>query len=335
MNNNSNIEPLVSILMLTYNHENYIAQAIESVLAQKTTFPFQLVIGDDCSTDRTSEICRQYLSRFPDKIVHLSGYENLGLGRNFMRSFKACSGKYVAICEGDDFWIHQDKLQIQINFLESNNDFSICFHRIMNYYPEDGSKSLSNPSQKLVSDIFDLSVKNFIVNVSCVFRNKLFDPPEWFANISTYDYAAHMINAQFGKIRFIPKTMAVYRQHKLAIWSRANQVKKSQISLDVRKNLIDFFADKPEILEGLKSAYAKIALNRINYCLKLGNIEEATKTRNVLSSIYSNEQIESVILEMRKTNGASKRIINFVKSIASFFRIHLSKLYPLPQLKLN
>jgi glycosyltransferase involved in cell wall biosynthesis len=331
----SNNTPLVSILMLTYNHESYIAQAIESVLSQKTTFPFELVIGDDCSTDRTTEICRQYLNRFPGKIVLLSGNENLGLGRNFMRSFKTCNGKYMAICEGDDFWIHPDKLQIQIDFLENNPDFSICFHRIMNYYPEDGSKSLSNPSQKPVSDIFDLSVKNFIVNVSCVFRNKLFELPEWFSNISTYDYAVHMINAQFGKIRFIPKTMAVYRQHKLAIWSRANQVKKSQISLDVRKNLIDFFADKPEILRGLKSAYAKIAINKINYCMKLGNIEEANKTRIDLSKMYSNEQIEEINLEMKKANGTSKKMFNFVKSIASFFRIQLSKLYPLPQLKLK
>jgi len=326
--------PLVSVLMLTYNQEDYIAQAIESVLAQKTNFNFQLVIGEDCSTDGTSEICRKYKNRFPEKIILLLSNANLGLGRNFMRTFNACEGKYLAICEGDDFWIHPSKLQLQVDFLEKNPEFSICFHRIMNYFPEDGSKSLSNPSQKRVTGIVDLSRKNFISNVSCMYRNKLFELPEWFSKISTYDYAMHMLNAQFGKIAYIPKIMAVYRQHKNAIWSRNLPEKKFQIAMDVRKNLIDYFQDKPEILIGLKDAYANNAIAKIRCCKKSQNEEELLKTWKSLLEIHPEWILEKLIYDSSVEKSFYKKIKKIMQNFLTFFRIQLSKLYPLPQLRL-
>lgn len=115
-------EPLVSVKMLTYNHAPYIAQAIEGVLMQKTTFPFELVIGEDCSTDGTREIVFDYAKRYPDVIRVLTSEQNVGANENGTRVNAVLRGKYIAWCEGDDYWHRDDKLQMQVDYLESHPD---------------------------------------------------------------------------------------------------------------------------------------------------------------------------------------------------------------------
>lgn len=112
--------PLVSVKMITYNHELYIAQAIEGVLMQETDFPIELVIGEDCSTDRTREIVFEYQKKHPDIIRVIASDKNVGAKRNSLRVENACRGKYIAFCEGDDYWHYPLKLQKQINILETN-----------------------------------------------------------------------------------------------------------------------------------------------------------------------------------------------------------------------
>lgn len=114
------INPLVSVKMITYNHAPYISQAIEGVLMQKTNFPFELVIGEDCSTDGTREIVLDYQKRYSNIIRIITSEKNVGAKRNSLRAIKACRGKYIAFCEGDDYWHHPNKLQKQINYLEKN-----------------------------------------------------------------------------------------------------------------------------------------------------------------------------------------------------------------------
>ncbi|HME41680.1 MAG TPA: glycosyltransferase [Syntrophorhabdales bacterium] len=113
-------EPLVSILMLTYNHAPFIAQAIEGVLQQQTNFPFQLIIGEDCSTDGTREIVFEYQEEHSDIIRVVTSDRNVGVTENLCRTGKACRGKYVAFCEGDDYWHHPHKLQKQMDYMESH-----------------------------------------------------------------------------------------------------------------------------------------------------------------------------------------------------------------------
>lgn len=119
--------PLVSISMLTYNHAPYIARAIEGVLQQKTTFLFELVIGEDCSTDNTSEIISEYHKKHPDIIRVITSDENIGATRNGIRTLKACQGKYLAFCEGDDYWHHPYKLQKQADYLEHHEDCGLVY----------------------------------------------------------------------------------------------------------------------------------------------------------------------------------------------------------------
>ncbi len=120
-------KPLVSVKMITYNHEPFIAQAIEGVLQQKTNFPFELVIGEDCSTDGTREIVFEYQKKHPDIIRVITSDSNVGMSKNGLRTTRGCQGKYLAYCEGDDFWQSPDKLQKQADYLEGHPECGLVF----------------------------------------------------------------------------------------------------------------------------------------------------------------------------------------------------------------
>lgn len=119
--------PLVSVKMITYNHAPYIAQAIEGVLQQTTNFPIELIIGEDCSTDDTRKIVLEYQKRHPDIIRVLTSEKNVGMKMNGLRVMKACRGRYVAFCEGDDYWHHPYKLQKQVDYLEQNPECGLVY----------------------------------------------------------------------------------------------------------------------------------------------------------------------------------------------------------------
>ena len=131
----------VSVLMLAYNQERYIGEAIRSVMLQQTDFPFELVIGNDGSGDRTGAICREWQKRYADRIVLIDRPKNIGLIPNFMQTYPLCKGNYIAICEGDDFWTDKSKLQRQVDFLDTHPDYVLCFHRVINYYADKGTKA--------------------------------------------------------------------------------------------------------------------------------------------------------------------------------------------------
>ena len=116
-------KPLLSILMITYNHESYIEQAIKGVFSQKVNFPVEFVISNDCSTDKTHQKIEEILKDSPENftIKYYNHTENLGMMENFIFSLKQCHGKYIALCEGDDYWIDNNKLQKQVNFLAAND----------------------------------------------------------------------------------------------------------------------------------------------------------------------------------------------------------------------
>lgn len=121
--------PLVSVCMTTYNHEAYLAEAIESILAQQTSFAVELVLGEDCSTDHTAEICRAYVAKYPGRVRLVDGPVNIGWRANYRRTFDACRGRYVAYCDGDDWWCDPRKLQMQVDLLESDPAYGMCYTR--------------------------------------------------------------------------------------------------------------------------------------------------------------------------------------------------------------
>ncbi len=127
-------EPLVSVKMITYNHAPYIAQAIEGILGQRTKFPIELVIGEDCSTDGTREIVFEYQKRYPDIIRVITSDKNVGMKKNGYRTTKACRGKYLAFCEGDDYWVDPEKLQKQVGYMEEHPECGMVLADCDLYY---------------------------------------------------------------------------------------------------------------------------------------------------------------------------------------------------------
>lgn len=201
--------------MLTYNQELYIKQAIDSVLMQETNFNFQLVIGEDFSTDSTREICETYANRFPNKIKLLKALpENIGLIKNYIRTIKACNGKYIAICDGDDYWIDTYKLQKQVDFLEANPNYAIVGTGLNKIDKNDTIKTAIKHKTKKSFSFEDLILDNFIASVTVMFRNvQMADPlPSWISKFPYGDYPTYLWTIkERGKIFMLNDVTAVYR----------------------------------------------------------------------------------------------------------------------------
>ncbi|MDQ4121025.1 MAG: glycosyltransferase [Acidobacteriota bacterium] len=220
-------KPLVTVWCSTYNHQKYIAQAIEGFVMQKTNFEVEIYIHDDASTDNTANIVREYAARYPQIKAICQTENKFSVDKSYLNRtmFAKAQGKYIAMCEGDDYWTDPHKLQKQVEFLEANPDFSICFHAVKIIYEDENKEpDVTNKNQVETVAFEDLALKNFIHTVSCVFRNNSLEMPEWFGKISAGDYVLHLLNAQYGKIRFINEVMAVYRVHKGGFWSANNFV---------------------------------------------------------------------------------------------------------------
>jgi glycosyltransferase involved in cell wall biosynthesis len=209
----------VSVSMITYNHEKFIAQAVESVLMQKANFEYELVIGEDCSTDNTRQILLEYQKKYPDKIRLLLPEKNLGMPKNAINTLQASRGQYIAALEGDDYWTDPLKLQKQVDFLEANPEYSGAFHDIQ-LLESDGS--WGNP-RKCIQDFkerVDITLEDTISKTSpfhtssFIFRSNSLKLPKEFSRYTSGDMAIFMIVASQGKLRRIPNNMSVYRKHK-------------------------------------------------------------------------------------------------------------------------
>ena len=218
------------IVCITYNQGLFIRQALNSFLMQKTNFPFEVIIGDDCSTDSTPRIIKEYSKKYPEIIKPILREENIGATQNFVDTLSRAKTKYLAICEGDDYWTDPLKLQKQVDFLESHPDYSICFHPVEVKW-EDGSYPDSifpNDKTRFYKDTLELSdllKHNFIQTNSVMYRwrfhkDSLSLIPD---NILPGDWFLHLLHAQVGKIGFIPDVMAVYRKHNGGIWYGASE----------------------------------------------------------------------------------------------------------------
>jgi glycosyltransferase involved in cell wall biosynthesis len=243
--------------MITYNHEQFIEQAIKGVVNQKTTYPFELIIGEDASTDNTRAICKQWAEKFPTIIKLLPGKKRLGMMPNFLRTLDACKGKYIALCDGDDYWIDPGKLQEQIIFLETNPDYALCCHRI--YIKKDGKKpkldekDIYMPATEATYTI-EMMAKhgNLVASPSVVYRNNLFPSfPAWFNQSPIGDYVLHMLNARFGKIKYFPEPMAVYRDHAKGAWGGRSIKDNAAVMMKVLEFLLTESFTEP-VKKGLR-----------------------------------------------------------------------------------
>src|ERR1043165_4327729 len=243
----STAPPKVSVLITTYNQEKLISQAVNSVLSQEVNFSYEIVIGEDASSDRTREIVVELGRQHPQKVRGLlrdpgEADRHIGLAGkiNYLTTLRACRGEYIANLDGDDYFTSPHKLQRQINFLETHPECVICFHNVAAIY-EDGSsgpEKLCPANQKEITGIEELLWGNFIPACSIMYRREpLVEIPDWFLTAKMGDWPLNILKAQHGKIGYIDKVMAAYRVHAGAIWSARKRSHQILTSLKVLDNI--------------------------------------------------------------------------------------------------
>jgi len=245
--------PVVSISCATYNHEKYINEALDGFLMQETDFPFEIVIGEDCSTDKTIKIIQQYKEEYPNIINLIAWPKNVGALKNWMTVLDACKGKYIANCEGDDYWISPFKLQKQVEVFESNSDCILCGTRVYVRRSESSTPYKIEPSvkpEKLLSisadDLFFDKVP--ILMVSRMFPKNIIKK---YIECVQYDPANRdfllklFIVSQAGKtpgaILCVDDVMGCYRENIGGVWAFNDDMYKKRSDLRVLEFAIQHF----------------------------------------------------------------------------------------------
>lgn len=254
--------PMVSVVMVAYNSAKYIEDAIRGVVNQRTKFRVQLIVSDDASTDDTEALVMKWRERYPDIVEYYRNPVNLGVQGNYLAAFRHCRGKYLAMCDADDYWTCRTKLARQVSYMEKHPECAICFHRVINYYEGTGEMSLSNGGGKVmqIHNAYDLSQRNVITNMSVLSRMSLLDfdnLPVWLGDVRLLDYAMHMLFAASrpeNTIHFFKRPMGVYRHSAEAIWTMTEKKARIQMAIDVRKHLIEEFAGRPDLVANLNTA---------------------------------------------------------------------------------
>jgi glycosyltransferase involved in cell wall biosynthesis len=238
---------MVSVCMITYNHELYIKDAIDGVLAQKADFSFELVIGEDASTDGTRSLCEHYARIFPEKIRLLPSVGNKGMMKNFVDTFLACEGKYIALCEGDDYWTDVSKLQKQVDFLQRDASCSFSSHHGRDFYVKE-NVFVDPPFFKSRICFADFAVHRCMIHtMSVVLRNEqplreLLASP-WVLELSGVDLLIYLFMTSHGRCAYcFSESMGVYRVHPGGSWQGlTHQVRFSKAENDLvlyRDNLV-------------------------------------------------------------------------------------------------
>ncbi|HET8860554.1 glycosyltransferase [Marivirga sp.] len=224
---------MVSVCMVTYNHGNYIKEAIESVLLQKANFDIRLIIGDDCSSDNTPQIVEKVKKNHPKGkwITYVRRECNIGMMANFIDLLSRCSGNYIALCDGDDFWTDPVKLQRQIDFLEANEDFVLSYHSVETEPRGKNFKMLKNYDHQF--DFRDTLKLKQGPTASMVFRNilKTKTLPSQFFKAKSADWALELWLLNFGKGFYFKEKMGVYRVHDQGV----SKVKKFRVNSEKAK----------------------------------------------------------------------------------------------------
>jgi glycosyltransferase involved in cell wall biosynthesis len=282
-------EEIVSICMITYNHEKYISQAIESILLQRCNFKIEIVIGEDCSIDNTRLICSEYAAKHP-QIKLLPSASNLGIIPNFIRTLQAGIGKYIAICEGDDYWTDPYKLQKQVDFLEANEDFGLIYTDAAIYIQESNTfnKSFSAYFEEIPSsgNIFHhLLLRNCIQTLTVVARKtSLMEAVAYLGDsINMFkmgDYPMWLEIARNSKIKYLNDITAVYRKSANSA-SSYYDIGKRYDFLQSCYDMQFYFCKKYNILDVQKKV--QIEYNRF-LCHRAFDLKEKITDKNILQS---------------------------------------------------
>jgi glycosyltransferase involved in cell wall biosynthesis len=235
--------------MITHNHEPYVAQAIDSILAQQCDFEFELIIGEDCSQDRTREICEDYARSLPGRVQLVTSAANVGMHRNLARIWDRARGKYIALCEGDDYWTDLRKLAKQVAFLEGRPDYTLCGAYTHKIRQADGGQwepagRVGPPAVKECYGLEDLILDYSFHTSSVLLRKEVVRFPDWFQDQYCADRPLYLLCAEQGPVGFIPEVMSVYRLHGTGVWAPTALVDKAEKGRRLFQTLDAYFAQR-------------------------------------------------------------------------------------------
>ena len=215
--------PRVSVIVLTYNHEQSIADAVKSVLVQRFSEPFEILIAEDHSTDQTRKVLANLAELYPQRFAVLDRGENLGLSRNLEDAFRRCRGQYISILEGDDAWIDPTKLKRVVTALDDHPKWTGCFHNCRVEYLDNSHNDEIKPGQGAVEElnVSSLIRRNVIPTYSAMTyrRGVVTEFPEWHRHLMNGDWGLHILHAAQGPIGFLSDVMTAYRVHAGGLWS--------------------------------------------------------------------------------------------------------------------
>ncbi|MBK2297078.1 MULTISPECIES: glycosyltransferase family 2 protein [Francisella] len=293
-------KPLLSVYCATYNHEKYISQAIDSFLMQETDFPFEIIINDDCSKDNTAKIVSEYYAKYPNIIRPIFQTENqnsIGLTPFVDIMMPISKGRYIATCEGDDYWTDPLKLQKQVDFLESHPNFMGCVHatRIVEEY-EETLDIIPHNAHK--ADVFTFEnyskAECYFHTSSCVYRyeSKYKSQVDEYFKYACGDWYFSMVFSSFGPIKYIDEVMSVYRIHGQGMWSTKAKDDKEFANILLCIKAADVFPEK------YQQNFYEIILNSIK-C----NSMNVDKLSEFLMGHLNSENIQKIMRVLLKAIG--------------------------------
>lgn len=308
-------KPLVSVRTSAYQHGPYIKQCIESIVKQKTKFKFEFIIGEDFSTDGTREIVLEYAKKYPDIIRVITADYNVGMRANGFRCIRAMRGKYIAICEGDDYWTDAQKLQKQVDFMEKHQDYALCFHPVRVIFENGEKEDTIFPNMTKGFTVKKLLEENYIQTNSVLYKKQEYK--DYPIDIMPGDWYMHLYHAQFGKIGFINEEMSVYRRHAGGIWWTAGKGvdetwRRYGIQhLKLYEKLLDMYGDNYK--------YKRIIKSKILTLLKdIRRIEKEDRS-NIFTNAISDaplsariliEDLELAVRKLKQHSDRQKKVID-------------------------
>ena len=300
---------LLTVVVISFNHENYIAHALDGILMQETDFPFEIIVHDDCSTDNTVKILEEYAKKYPTIIRLILQKENQhskGI-KPTAAPFEKAVGKYIAICEGDDYWIDPFKLQIQLDEMRKIENCQMSFHSTIDVWEDKSKKDEITTKQADGNKLFTareviLGGGGFCPTVSLIFEKEaIMNLPEWYENAPFGDYFLQIFGSLKGGALYIDRTMSVYRRNATGSWSsmmlniekREKQFERMKVTLD---EMDRYFERKfhSEVQQIESDWYLRLALvylrnkyfNKFNQAIDKSYYLSEKKSKKLLLSFY-------------------------------------------------
>lgn len=321
----------ITIIMASYNKENYIAEALDSVFMQETDYDYHIIIADDCSTDRTLEIVNSYQERYPNKITLLTSEKNQKLYKNVLRAYEITKTNYFCVLDPDDYWVDKKKIQKALDFLEQNKDFTIYVTDTKMLFLDGTIKDFSKRNK-----IIDSKFEDFLENKATlghtsgtIFRNVVFKNgiPEKMRNLvsesAEYSFRGdsfrNAIHLYYGKSHCVPESDSVYRVTDDGIWQGISGLEQEILNTNLFKDLWLYFDKKyPELLI---TSYRKAQKIKHDLFGKLPEVKNINKKYDLIEQLMYLQHFYNTNQEVIKTNFAKNLKLKYKIMLALYTKL--------------